>query len=170
MADYGLGAYDAGVLVAERAKADYYELVAKGRDAKLAANWVINELFGGLAKLGVEIEESPVSAAQLGGLVDLIVDNTISGRIAKDVFQIMLETGRDAAAIVEEKGLRQVTDTGAIEAAIDKVLADNADKVAEFRSGKDKLFGFFVGLTMKATAGKANPALVNELLRKKLGG
>jgi aspartyl-tRNA(Asn)/glutamyl-tRNA(Gln) amidotransferase subunit B len=166
--EYGLSAYDAGVLVAEQAKAFFYERAAKGRDPKLAANWVINELFGGLAKAGKEIEDSPVSAEQLGGLVDLIADNTISGRIAKDVFAEMMETGQDAGAIVEAKGLKQVTDTGAIEAVIDQVMAAQADKVAEYRSGKDKLFGFFVGQVMKASGGKANPALLNELLKKKL--
>ena len=168
--EYGLSAYDAGVLVAEQAKAFFYERVAKGRDPKLAANWVINELFGGLAKAGREIEDSPVSAEHLGGLIDLIADNTISGRIAKDVFAEMMETGQDAAAIVESRGLKQVTDTGAIEAVIDQVLAAQADKVAEYRSGKDKLFGFFVGQVMKASGGKANPALLNELLKAKLNG
>jgi len=168
--EYGLSAYDAGVLVAEQAKAFFYERTAKGRDPKLAANWVINELFGGLAKAGKEIEDSPVSAEQLGGLVDLIADNTISGRIAKDVFAEMMETGQDAGAIVEAKGLKQVTDTGAIEAVIDQVMAAQADKVAEYRSGKDKLFGFFVGQVMKASGGKANPAMLNELLKTKLNG
>ncbi|TSD85415.1 Asp-tRNA(Asn)/Glu-tRNA(Gln) amidotransferase subunit GatB [Mycobacterium sp. KBS0706] len=168
--EYGLSAYDAGVLVAEQAKAFFYERAAKGRDPKLAANWVINELFGGLAKAGKEIEDSPVSAEQLGGLVDLIADNTISGRIAKDVFAEMMETGQDAGAIVEAKGLKQVTDTGAIEAVIDQVMAAQADKVAEYRSGKDKLFGFFVGQVMKASGGKANPAMLNELLKTKLNG
>ena len=169
ISEYGLSAYDVGVLVAEQAKAFFYERAAKGRDPKLAANWVINELFGGLAKAGREIEDSPVSAEQLGGLVDLIADNTISGRIAKDVFAEMMETGQDAGAIVEAKGLKQVTDTGAIEAVIDQVMAAQADKVAEYRSGKDKLFGFFVGQVMKASGGKANPALLNELLKQKLG-
>jgi aspartyl-tRNA(Asn)/glutamyl-tRNA(Gln) amidotransferase subunit B len=170
ISEYGLSAYDAGVLVAEQAKAFFYERVAKGRDPKLAANWVINELFGGLAKAGREIEDSPVSAEQLGGLVDLIADNTISGRIAKDVFAEMMETGHDAGAIVEAKGLKQVTDTGAIEAVIDQVMAAQAEKVAEYRSGKDKLFGFFVGQVMKASGGKANPAMLNELLKTKLNG
>jgi len=167
---YGIPAYDAGVLVAERARADFFEEVARGRDGKLAANWVMGDLFGALNKSGREIDESPITAARLGGLVDLIADDTISGRIAKEVFAEMFETGDDAAAIVERKGLRQVTDTGAIEAAIDQVLAANADKVAEYRSGKDKLFGFFVGQTMKATQGKANPAKVNEILAAKLKG
>ena len=167
---YGLPAYDAGVLVAERARADFYEAVARGRDAKLAANWVITELFGALNKTGKDVTESPISADQLGGLIDLITDDTISGRIAKDVFAEMLETGKDAAAIVEEKGLRQVTDTGAIEAIVDQVLAKNADKVAEYRGGKEKLFGFFVGQTMKATQGKANPGVVNRILKSRLNG
>ncbi len=168
--EFGLSDYDAGVLVAERETANFYEDAAKGRDPKLTANWVISELFGVLNKQGKAITESPVSAAQLGELVGLIQDNTISGRIAKDVFAAMLETGKSAPAIVEEKGLRQVTDTGAIDAAIDDILAKNADKVAEFRSGKDKLFGFFVGQVMKATGGKANPAMLNERLKAKLQG
>jgi aspartyl-tRNA(Asn)/glutamyl-tRNA(Gln) amidotransferase subunit B len=166
--EYGLKPYDALVLVAEKASADFFEEVAKGRDGKLAVTWVTGELFGALNKLGKGIEESPVSAAALGGLIELISDNTISGRIAKDVFEAMVATGKPAAAIVEEKGLRQVTDTGAIETAIASVLAANADKVAEFRGGKDKLFGFFVGQVMKATGGKANPAMLNNLLREKL--
>src|SRR5215470_5462007 len=166
--DYGLSAYDAGVLVADQETAAFYETVAKGRDAKLAANWVISELFAVLNRAGVDIDQSPVSAAALGGLVDLIADNTISGRIAKDVFAAMVETGKPAAAIVEEKGLRQVTDTGAIDQAIDQVMAQQADKVAEYRSGKEKLFGFFVGQVMKATGGKANPALLNQRLKEKL--
>ncbi|MFA5040270.1 MAG: Asp-tRNA(Asn)/Glu-tRNA(Gln) amidotransferase subunit GatB [Bdellovibrionales bacterium] len=166
--DFGLKPYDASVLVAEKASADFFEKVAKGRDGKLAANWVTGELFGALNKLGKSIEESPVSADALGGLVELISNQTISGRIAKDVFEEMLKTGKSAASIVEEKGLKQVTDTGAIEKAIDEILAKNADKVAEYKSGKDKLFGFFVGQVMKSTGGKANPAMLNELLKKKL--
>ena len=170
MAEYGLSPYDASVLVADRERAGFYEEVARGRDAKLAANWVITELFGALNKLGRDIDDSPVTAAGLGGLIDLISDSTISGRIAKEVFADMLETGRDASTIVDEKGLRQVTDTGAIDAAIDEVLAANADKVGEYRSGKVKLFGYFVGQTMKATQGKANPAIVNQILKAKLDG
>jgi aspartyl-tRNA(Asn)/glutamyl-tRNA(Gln) amidotransferase subunit B len=166
----GLSPYDADVLVAEKSHADYFETVAKGRDAKLAANWVTGDLSGALNKLGGDIENSPVSAASLGELLDLIQDNTISGRIAKDVFAAMLETGKSAGDIVAEKGLRQVTDTSEIEKAIDAVLAANADKVAEYKSGKDKLYGFFVGQVMKATGGKANPALLNEILKKKLAG
>ncbi len=170
MADYGLSSYDAGVLVAERETADFFEAIAEGRDAKLAANWVISELFGRLNKAGKDVTDSPVSAESLGGLIDLIADNTISGSIAKRVFDEMFESGREAAEIVEEQGLKQVTDTGAIEGIIDQVLADNADKVTEYRSGKDKLFGFFVGQVMRASQGKANPQMVNELLRKKLDG
>ncbi|MDR3423916.1 MAG: Asp-tRNA(Asn)/Glu-tRNA(Gln) amidotransferase subunit GatB [Alphaproteobacteria bacterium] len=168
IAAYGLKPYDASVLVAEKTSADFFEKVAKGRDGKLAANWVTVELFGALNRLGKTIEDSPVSAEALGGLVGLISDATISGRIAKDVFAEMLEGGKSAALIVEEKGLKQVTDTGAIEKAIDEILAKNADKVAEYKSGKDKLFGFFIGQVMKATGGKVNPAMLNELLKKKL--
>ena len=166
--DYGVPVYDAGVLVAEQATADFYETVAKGRDAKLAANWVMGDFFAALNRTGKTIETSPVSAASLGQLIDLVSDSTINGRIAKEVFEAMVETGKDPGAIVAEKGLRQVTDTGAIDAAVDQVLAANAGKVAEYKSGKDKLFGFFVGQVMKAMAGKGNPALVNEALKKKL--
>ncbi len=171
MRDFGLSAYDAGVLVAEREIAAYYEAVLAGgkkRDPKIAANWVIGDLFAGLNRSGKSIVQSPVSAANFAGLLDLIVDGTISGRIAKEVFEIMFDTGRAAGEIVEEKGLRQVSDEGAIAAAIDTVRAANAGKVAEYKGGKDKLFGFFVGQVMKATGGKANPALVNELLKKKI--
>ena len=168
IADYKLTPYDAGVLVAEQETALFYETVAKGRDAKLAANWVTTELFGALNRTDKAIQDSPVTAMALGGLIDLVSDGTINGRIAKEVFEAMVETGKDAAQIVEEKGLRQVSDTGAIETAIDEVMAKNQDKVAEYRSGKDKLMGFFVGQTMKATGGKANPGVVNELLKKKL--
>jgi aspartyl-tRNA(Asn)/glutamyl-tRNA(Gln) amidotransferase subunit B len=166
--DYGVPVYDAGVLVAEQTTADFYETVAKGRDAKLAANWVMGDFFAALNRTGKTIETSPVSAGALGQLIDLVSDSTINGRIAKEVFEAMVETGKDPGAIVAEKGLRQVTDTGEIDTAVDRVLAANADKVAEYHSGKDKLFGFFVGQVMKAMAGKGNPALVNEALRKKL--
>jgi aspartyl-tRNA(Asn)/glutamyl-tRNA(Gln) amidotransferase subunit B len=168
--DYGLSDYDAGVLVSEKETGAFFESVAKGRDAKLAANWVMGDLAGLLNKAGKGIADSPVSADALGGLIDLIADNTISGRIAKDVFAAMFETGKPARDIVEAKGLRQVTDTGAIDAAIDDIMAKNADKVAEYRGGKDKLLGFFVGQVMKATGGKANPALLNERLKAKLAG
>jgi aspartyl-tRNA(Asn)/glutamyl-tRNA(Gln) amidotransferase subunit B len=168
MEEYGLPTYDAGVLVAEQVTADFYEDVAKGRDAKLAANWVLGDFFAALNRTGRSIADSPVSAASLGKLLDLMADATINGRIAKEVLEAMVETGRDAAQIVDERGLRQVTDTGAIDGAVDAVLAANPDKVAEFKGGKDKLFGFFVGQVMKAMAGKGNPALVNEALRRRL--
>jgi aspartyl-tRNA(Asn)/glutamyl-tRNA(Gln) amidotransferase subunit B len=167
---YGLSPEDAGVLVAEKETALYFERVAAGRDPKAAANWVMGDLFGALNRLGVGIEQSPVSAAQLGSLIDLIADGTISGRLAKDVFAEMVATGADPAAIVEAKGLRQVTDAGAIEAAIEAVLFAQGEKVAEYRAGRDKLYGFFVGQVMRATQGKANPTLVNQLLKKKLSG
>jgi aspartyl-tRNA(Asn)/glutamyl-tRNA(Gln) amidotransferase subunit B len=166
---YGITFYDAGVLVADQTTADFYETVAKGRDARMAANWVSGDFFAALNRTGSTIETSPVSAAALGELLDLIGDKTINGRIAKDVFEMMVDTGKMPAAIVEEKGLRQVTDTGAIEAAVAAVLAANPDKVAEYKSGKDKLFGFFVGQVMKATQGKGNPALVNEIVKAQLG-
>lgn len=168
MQEYGLSAYDAAVLAADKAKADYFETVARGRDGKLASNWVTTELFGALNKQGRDIEASPVSADALGRLIDLISDDTISGRIAKDVFQIMLETGADPAAIVAEQGLKQVTDVGAIEAAIDAIIAANPGQAAEVKI-KPKTFGWFVGQVMKATGGKANPAAVNEILKRKLG-
>ncbi|NVN36727.1 Asp-tRNA(Asn)/Glu-tRNA(Gln) amidotransferase subunit GatB [Komagataeibacter swingsii] len=165
---YGIPRYDASVLVAEQAIADYYEEVAKGRDARLAANWVTGDLFGALNRTGRSIQDSPISAQALGGMLDLMADKTINGKIAKEVFEDMLETGDSAADIVDRKGLKQVTDTGAIDAAVADVLARNADKVAEYRGGKDRLFGFFVGQVMKAMAGKANPAIVNEALKKVL--
>jgi len=170
MSEYGLSADDAGVLIAEKEIALYFERVARGRDPKTAANWVMGDLFGGLNRLGIGIDQSPVSAEQLGALIDLITDGTISGRLAKDVFTEMVASGADPTAIVEAKGLRQVTDSSAIKAAIDAVLAAQADKVAEYRGGRDKLYGFFVGQVMRATQGKANPALVNQLLKEKLAG
>ena len=170
ISEYGLSAYDAGVLVAEREAADYFERAAEGGDPKVVANWVVGELYGALNKAGLEIAQSPVSAESLAGLLQLIADDTISGRIAKDVFEAMLETGEEAAAIVEGRRLRQITDAGAIEAAVEAALAEHPDKAVEYRAGKTKLLGFFVGQVMKATGGKANPKLVNELLREKLGG
>ena len=169
MADYGLGAEDAGVLVAEKETADYFEAVAEARDGKLAANWVTGELFGAVNAAGLEIAASPVSAARLGGLVDRVADKTLSRRIAKEVFEIMFETGGEADAIIEERGLKQVSDTGTIEAVVDQIIADNPDKVAEFKGGKDKLMGWFVGQVMKASQ-KANPQIANEILAKKLNG
>ncbi|MBT3238829.1 MAG: Asp-tRNA(Asn)/Glu-tRNA(Gln) amidotransferase subunit GatB [Rhodospirillaceae bacterium] len=170
MSDFGLSAYDAGVLVAERETAAYYEIVAGGHDPKLAANWVITNLFAVLKDKGVSISDSPVSAKELSGLLDLITDDTISGRIAKDVFEVMVETGKDAASIVEEKGLKQITDGGAIEAAIDQIIADNPDQVAQYQGGNEKIAGWFVGQVMKATQGKANPGMVNKMLADKLKG
>ena len=170
MSEYGLSADDAGVLVTEKETARFFERVAEGRDAKTAANWVMGDLFGALNRLGVGIEHLPVSAEQLGALIDLIADGTISSRLAKDVFAEMATSGADPAAIVATKGLRQVTDSAAIEATIDTVLAAQADKVAEYRAGRDKLYGYFVGQIMRATQGKANPALVNQFLKKKLAG
>ena len=165
---YGLSAYDADVLVAETESAAFFEAVAKGRDGKVAANWVINELFGRLNKEGREIDGSPVSSAQLGAILDLIQNGTISGKIAKDLFEIVWTEGGDPAEIVEKRGLKQVTDTGAIEAAIDDIIAKNPDKVAQVKA-KPTMLGWFVGQIMKASGGKANPAAVNEILKQKLG-
>jgi aspartyl-tRNA(Asn)/glutamyl-tRNA(Gln) amidotransferase subunit B len=164
---YALSAYDAGVLTAERESAEFFEAVAKGRDGKIAANWVINELFGRLNKEGLDIERSPVSAAQLGGIIDLIGSGAISGKIAKDVFEIVWSEGGDPADIVEKRGLKQVTDTGAIEAAVDAVIAANPGKVADAKVNP-KAIGWFVGQVMKSTGGKANPQAVNEILKRKL--
>ncbi len=168
IADYGLTPYDADVLVAERESVDYFEEVAKGRDAKQAANWVINELFGRLNKEGLAINDSPVSSGQLGEIVDLIKDGTISGKIAKDVFDIVWSEGGDPAEIVEARGMKQVTDTGAIEKAVDDVFAANPDKVEQAKE-KPAMAGWFVGQVMKATGGKASPQAVNALIKAKLG-
>ena len=166
----GLTAYNAAVLTAEAETAFWFEdLLAEGVDAKQGSNWLMSELFGALNKLGKTLDESPVSPKQAAELLRLVADGTISGSISKQVFEIMLETGQAASAIVEEKGLKQTSDTGAIEAEIVKIMAANEDKVAEYRSGKDKLFGFFVGQTMKAMQGKANPQIINDLLKKALG-
>ena len=170
ISEYGLSAYDSGVLTEERETAEFYETASDGRDKKLVANWMSVELFGALNKAGKSLSESPVSPMALGKLVDLISDGTISGRIAKDVFADMFETSRNATVIIEEKGLKQVSDAGSIEGLVDQVLADNQDKVAEYRGGKDKLFGFFVGQTMKLSGGQANPGMVNQVLRAKLDG
>jgi aspartyl-tRNA(Asn)/glutamyl-tRNA(Gln) amidotransferase subunit B len=166
--DYGLSPYDADVLVAEKESAEYFEMVAKGRDPKLAANWVINELAGRLNREGKGIAESPVSAEQIGAIIDLIGEGTISGKIAKDLFEIVWTDGGDPRAIVEERGLKQVTDTGAIEALVDAIIAANPDK-AEAAKAKPNMLGWFVGQVMKASGGKANPQAVNALLREKLG-
>jgi aspartyl-tRNA(Asn)/glutamyl-tRNA(Gln) amidotransferase subunit B len=168
----GLPVYNAAVLTAEVETARWFEalLASLGDEhAVRASNWVISDLFGALNRLGLSIEESPVSPAQGAELLRLVADGTLSGTLSKQVFEIMLETRQDPAAIVEERGLKQTSDTGAIDRAIADVLAANADKVAEYRGGKDKLFGFFVGQVMKAMQGKANPAMVNELLKKALG-
>ena len=169
--EHGLSDYDAGVLTASRELAAYYEAVASGAgEPKLAANWVMGELSGFLNRDGLEIGASPVDAAALAGMLKRIVDGTISGKLAKDVFEAMWSERKDADAVIAERGLRQITDTGAIEKAIRDVMAANPGHLADYRAGKDKLFGFFVGQVMKATAGKANPAQVNELLRKLLAG
>jgi aspartyl-tRNA(Asn)/glutamyl-tRNA(Gln) amidotransferase subunit B len=170
--DFGLSDYDAGVLTASREMADYYETVVArlGGQPKLAANWVMGELSGALNKDNLDVAQSRVGAEALAGLLARIADGTISGKIAKEVFEAMWSEGRDADAIIESKGLKQITDTSAIERAIDEVMANSPQQLAEYRSGKDKLFGFFVGQVMKATQGKANPAQLNELLKRKLGG
>ncbi len=170
MRDYGLSEYDAGVLTASRELASFYEEVVGrlGGEPKLAANWVMGDLAGFLNRDGLEIAASRVSAAQLAGLLARIRDNTISGKIAKEVFEAMWTDSSDADAVIEARGLRQITDIGAIERAIDEVMAKNPTQLAEYRAGKDKLFGFFVGQVMKATGGKANPAQLNELLKRKL--
>ena len=165
---YGLPPYDAGVLTAERETADFFEEVARGRDGKATANWVINELFGRLNKEGRAIGESPVSAAQLGAIVDLIGEKVISGKIAKDLFEIVWAEGGDPRKLVEERGMKQVTDTGAIEKAVEEVIAANPDKAAQAKA-KPTLAGWFVGQVMKATGGKAAPAAVNALVKQKLG-
>ncbi len=169
---YGLAAYDAGVLTVTRELADYYEVVveAVGGEPKLAANWVMGDLGGALNKAGLDITGAPVSAAQLGGMLRRISDGTISGKIAKQVFEALWEGAVDADRVIEESGLRQITDSGAIESIIDGALAANPAQLEQYRAGKDKLFGFFVGQVMKACQGKANPAQVNALLKKKLDG
>ncbi len=165
----GIPAYNAAVLTAEVETARWFDaLLDKGVEPKAAANWVASEYFGALNRLGKDIEDGPVGPGQAAELLALVGDGTLSGSLAKQVFEIMLETGEGAAAIVEQRGLKQTSDTGAIDAAVDKVLADNADKVAQYKAGKAALFGFFVGQVMKAMAGKANPKLVNERLRAKL--
>jgi aspartyl-tRNA(Asn)/glutamyl-tRNA(Gln) amidotransferase subunit B len=164
----GLPAYDAGVLVAERETAEFFETVAKGRDAKTAANWVINDLFGRLNKEGKDIAASPVSSVQLGAILDLIGAGTISGKIAKDLFEIVWSEGGDPHAIVEARGMKQVTDLGAIAKAVDEIIAANPDKVADAKTNP-KAIGWFVGQVMKSSGGKANPQAVNELLKTKLG-
>src|SRR5215470_16772192 len=169
MRDFSLSAYDAGVLVTERETAEYFETVAKGRDGKAAANWVINELFGRLNKEGLAIVNSPVAATQVGSILDLVKDGTISGKIAKDLFEIVWsEPGGDPLVIVEQRGMKQVTDTGAIEKVVDEIIAKNPDKVADAKSNP-KAIGWFVGQVMKSSGGKASPQAVNDILKRKLG-
>jgi aspartyl-tRNA(Asn)/glutamyl-tRNA(Gln) amidotransferase subunit B len=173
IAEFGLSAYDASVLVAERESAAFFETVLasladKDRDGKLAANWVINELFGRLNKEGRDISQSPVSAQQLGAIVDLIGEGIISGKIAKDLFEIVWSEGGDPRALVEARGMRQVTDVAAIEKVVDDIIAGNPDKVAQAKA-KPQLIGWFVGQVMKSSGGKANPQAVNDLLKSKLG-
>jgi aspartyl-tRNA(Asn)/glutamyl-tRNA(Gln) amidotransferase subunit B len=171
MTDYDLSAYDAGALTASRELADYFEEAAHvGGDGKLAANWVTGELAGLLNREGLEITASPVSAASLGGLLLRIRDNTLSGKLAKQVFEDMCSGAGEADAIIEQKGLKQITDTGAIEKIIQDVLDASPKQIEQYRAGQEKLFGYFVGQVMKATQGKANPAQVNELLKKRLAG
>lgn len=164
----GISVYDASILVTEKAIADYYEVVAAGRDGKAAANWVINDLLGALNRAGKDIEESPITPDQLGAIIDLIKEGTISGKIAKDLFEIVWNEGGDPKKLVEERGMKQVTDTGAIEKAVDDVIAANPEKVEQAKA-KPTLAGWFVGQVMKATGGKANPQSVNELVKAKLG-
>ncbi|WP_313556307.1 Asp-tRNA(Asn)/Glu-tRNA(Gln) amidotransferase subunit GatB, partial [Agrobacterium cavarae] len=168
VAELGLSVYDASILVSEKAIADYYEAVAAGRDPKAAANWVINDLLGALNKSSKSIEETPVSPDQLGGIIDLIKAGTISGKIAKDLFEIVWNEGGSPAEIVESRGMKQVTDTGAIEKAVDEIIAANPDQVEKVKA-KPTLAGWFVGQVMKATGGKANPQTVQELVKAKLG-
>ncbi|MEQ8356701.1 MAG: Asp-tRNA(Asn)/Glu-tRNA(Gln) amidotransferase subunit GatB [Kiloniellaceae bacterium] len=169
MSDFGLPVYDAGVLVADQETATFFESVAKGRDAKLAANWVIGDYFGALNKSGAELGAAPVDAEKLGGLLDLLADGTISGRIAKEVFEAMWDSGQEAAAIVEAKGLTQISDSSEIEGLVDDIIANNPKQVDMFKGGNEKILGWFVGQVMKATQGKANPGLVNQVLKQKLG-
>jgi aspartyl-tRNA(Asn)/glutamyl-tRNA(Gln) amidotransferase subunit B len=173
MRDFGLTAYDADVLVAERDSAVYFEAVVRrpdgaSRDAKAAANWIINELFGRLNREGKDIADAPISAAQLGAILDLIAQGTISGKIAKDLFEIVWSEGGDPHAIVEARGMKQVTDLGAIESQVADIVAANPDKVEQAKANP-KLLGWFVGQVMKASGGKANPQAVNDLLKAKLG-
>ncbi|MEM1299029.1 MAG: Asp-tRNA(Asn)/Glu-tRNA(Gln) amidotransferase GatCAB subunit B, partial [Pseudomonadota bacterium] len=168
MADFNLSEYDASVLTADTTNAAYFEQVAEGRDGKLAANWVINELFGRLNKEGKGVDDSPVSPAQIGGIIDLIGKGDISGKIGKELFEIVWTEGGVPAEIVEARGMKQVTDTGAIEAVVDEVIAANPDKVEQAKA-KPTLSGWFVGQVMKASGGKANPQAVQQIVKAKLG-
>src|SRR5512139_3312354 len=168
--DMGLSNYDASLLTASRAMADFFEAAASGVDSKQCANWMIGEVSAQLNRDGLDIAQCPITPQQLGGMLKRIADGTISNSGAKEVFRTMWAEGGEADTVIEAKGLKQVSDVGALEAMVDEIMAANADKVAEYRSGKDKLFGFFVGLAMKASKGKANPAQMNEILKKKLAG
>jgi aspartyl-tRNA(Asn)/glutamyl-tRNA(Gln) amidotransferase subunit B len=170
--ELGLSAYDAGILTSSREMADYFEdaLSAVPTQAKICANWIIGEVSAQLNRDGLDMAQCPISAQQLGGMLMRIADGTISNSGAKEVFRSMWAEGGTADTIIEAKGLKQVSDSGAIEALVDEIIAGNADKVAEYRAGRDKLFGFFVGLAMKASKGKANPAQLNDILKKKLAG
>jgi aspartyl-tRNA(Asn)/glutamyl-tRNA(Gln) amidotransferase subunit B len=170
--EYELSHYDAGVLTATREMADFFEAVVKhaGGGAKVAVNWVMGDFSAFLNKDGVDIASAPINAEMLAGLIKRLQDNTISGKIAKEVFEAMWAGEGDADTVIEKRGLKQITDSGAIESVIDQILADNPDQVQQYRDGKEKVFGFFVGQAMKATKGKANPAQLNELLKEKLKG
>lgn len=168
MDEFALSAYDASVLVAEKSRAEFFEDLSKGRDAKLAANWVTGTFFGALNKAGVAIEDSPISSQSLGELLDQISKGTVSNRMAKEIFEDMWETGKSATDIIKEKGLEQVSDTGELEKMVDQVLVDNPQMVEQYKAGKEKLFGFFVGQVMKQSQGKANPQIVNEIIKGKL--
>ena len=168
MEQYKLNSYDADILVSDKKYAEYFEVVAKGRDPKLSVNWISGELFSALNRLSLDIDQSPITANNLGELIDLITDGTLSGRLAKDVFEIMLETQKSAKVIVEEKGMSQITDESSIEKIVDKIINENADKVAQAKE-KPKMVGWFVGQVIKESQGKANPSKVNELVLKKIG-
>ncbi|MFK7901332.1 MAG: Asp-tRNA(Asn)/Glu-tRNA(Gln) amidotransferase GatCAB subunit B, partial [Nitratireductor sp.] len=168
MSEAGLSAYDASILVSEKAIADYFEDVAKGRDAKLSANWVINNFLGKIKEAGLDIEQSPISADQLGAIIDIIKSGDISNQIAKELFEIVWNEGGDPAKIVEERGMKQVTDTGAIESVVDEVIAANPEQVQKAQDNP-KLAGWFVGQVMKQSGGKANPAAVQQIVKAKLG-
>ena len=165
---FNLSPYEATILVSDIETSKYFEDVIKNSDVKLATNWIIGELFAVLNDKNLEITQSPISAKNLSKLINLIKDGTISGKIAKTIFELMLDGDKDPQKIVEEKGLKQQSDPKAIEALIDKIINDNREKAIEYKQGKEKLFGFFVGQAMKASGGKANPQLINEILKKKL--
>ena len=166
--EYSLTSYEANILVSEKEISDYFEEVVKNSDKKLAKNWIMGDLFASLNEKNISISESPVTSSKMAQLIDSISSGVISGRTAKEVFEIMKETGEEPKKIIENKGLQQKSDPKELEKIIDKIISDNKDKVTQYKSGKDKLFGFFVGLVMKVSGGKANPQLVNEILKQKL--